>query len=321
MPQLVIGTRGSALATRQANGVRAALLSSHPGLEIRLEVIHTKGDKLTHGPLHKLGDKGLFTKEIEQALLEGRIDLAVHSLKDLPTRIAEGLALGAITAREDPADALVAKDALTLEALPPGATVLTGSLRRAAQVLHRRSDLKVLDVRGNVPTRLRKFDESPAQAIVFARAALVRLALADRITQRLDPSEFLPACGQGALGVEIRRGDERTSKLVRVLDDFESCRACTAERAFLASLHGGCQVPVGAYARFTGDAPTLTITGMVANLDGSRLLRRSVAAVVTANEEAQALGERLAEVLRGEGCQGILDEVISQSSRNAEQDE
>ncbi|MCK4375072.1 MAG: hydroxymethylbilane synthase, partial [Candidatus Brocadiae bacterium] len=208
MRRLKIGTRGSELALWQAGYVRDALRRAHPGLEVALEVIRTRGDDVPDaGPAPTEG-KGLFTGEIERALLTGGVDLAVHSLKDLPTQPVGGLALAAFPERADPADALVARDGLTLDSLPHGAQVLTGSPRRRAQLLRRRPDLKVSPVRGNVQTRLGKLDESDAHAIVLARAGLVRLGLADRVTERLDPADFVPACGQGALAVEIRGDDE-----------------------------------------------------------------------------------------------------------------
>ena len=311
MSRVVIGTRGSPLALWQANHVRDALIASRSDLEIQLEIIRTKGDRALHAPLHTMLDKGLFTREIESALLAGTIDLAVHSLKDLPTELPDGLSLAAVTAREDPADVLVAKNEGTLETLPKGATVLTGSLRRRAQLLHHRPDLRISSVRGNVETRLRKLSQCEAQAMVLARAGLVRLGLSDRVTERLDPAKFLPACGQGALAIETRCDDSPVRELLQPVDDAESRFAVTAERAFLAALGGGCQVPIGAYARTTGDAAPLTITGIVANIDGSRLLRKTIEAVVTQLEAAEELGQRLAEELRAEGCQEILDEVMS----------
>ncbi len=313
MSHLVIGTRGSALALWQSEHVRAALLAKHPDLEISLQVIRTKGDKSLDSALSKIGDKGLFTKEIENALLNKTIDLAVHSLKDLPTELQEDLTITAITAREDPADVLVAKEELKLESLAAGAKVMTGSLRRQAQLLHQRSDLVIEPVRGNVQTRLKKFDESEAQAIVFARAGLVRLGLSDRITERLDPAEFLPACGQGALAVEIRKNDERVAELVGLLDNPESRAATTAERTFLAELGGGCQVPAGAYARISGEPEVIAINAMVANLDGSQLLRDSISAPVTGLDSVVELGRKVAERLRAKGCQKILDEVLAES--------
>ncbi len=313
MSRLVIGTRGSALALWQSEHVRAALLAEHPDLEISLQVIRTKGDKILDSTLSKIGDKGLFTKEIENALLDKTIDLAVHSLKDLPTELQEDLAIAAVTTREDPADVLVAKEGLKLESLTAGAKVLTGSLRRQAQLLHRRSDLLIEPVRGNIQTRLKKLDESEAQAIVLAKAGLVRLGLSDRITERLDPAEFLPACGQGALAVEIRKDNSRLAELLRPLDNLKSRATTTAERTFLAELGGGCQVPAGAYARISGEPEVIAINAMVANLDGSQLLRDSISAPVTGLDSAVELGRKVAERLRAKGCQKILDEVLAES--------
>ena len=318
MSRIMIGTRGSALALWQAKHVRATLEAEHESLQVELKIIKTKGDRLLKAPLHALGDKGLFTKEIEAELLAGTIDLAVHSLKDLPTDLPDGLALGAITAREDPSDALVAKDGATLESLPVGATVLTGSLRRGAQLLHFRSDLDIAPVRGNVQTRLRKLDESDAHAIVLASAGLVRLELADRISQRLDPARFLPACGQGALGIEIRADNDSARQILTPLNDIQSRSAVTAERAFLAALGGGCQVPIGAYGRIEGDRATLRLTGMVASLDGARLLADSVEAAFEGVERAELLGRELAEKLLAAGCREILDEVSNSSPPSSE---
>ena len=307
MSEIVIGTRGSSLALWQANHVRSVLEDLHDGLTVRLEIIHTKGDKILEVALHRMLDKGLFTKEIQNALLDGSVDLAVHSLKDLPTQAVPGLSVAAIPPREDPADALIGKDGGGLDAVPQGAEVLTGSLRRRAQLLHQRADLTVSTVRGNVETRLRKLDESDARAIVLARAGLVRLGLADRITARLDPAEFLPACGQGALAIETRADDTSVRELLRPLDDAAARAAVTAERAVLAALEGGCQVPIGAYAYVDGG--TLNLIGMVANLDGTRLLRATGTAPLADDETAAALGQSVADELRGQGCQDILDEV------------
>ena len=304
MSRIVIGTRGSPLATWQADFVRTALLAEHDGLEVGVQVIRTRGDRALLAPLHAMPGKGLFTKEIENALLAGAVDLAVHSLKDLPTDLPEGLALAAVTAREDPADVLVCAEGLTLATLPRGAEVLTGSLRRRAQLLHLRRDLKVSPVRGNVRTRLRKLDGSGAAGMVLARAGLARLGLLDRVTERLDPAQFLPACGQGALGIEARADDASLRALLAPLDDAETRSAVAAERAFLAALGGGCQVPVGAYARIAGDGAVLTITGMVADIDGSRLLRRTVEVPLGGIAAAESLGRRLADLMR-RGAQGV----------------
>ena len=306
MTTLRIGTRGSALAMWQAEWVRDALVRAHPGLEVRLEVIRTAGDRVKQAPLPAVGGTGIFTKEIEAALLDGAVDVAVHSLKDLPTRLPDGLALSAVPAREDPADALVAASGLTLDTLPQGGELLTGSPRRRAQVLHRRPDLRISPVRGNVQTRVRRFEESGADAMVLALAGLVRLGLGGRIAERLEPAEFVPAPGQGALGVETRADDARAIALCRALDVAELRLAVTAERAFLADLGGGCQVPVGAYGRFGAAAGELTLTGMVAEADGRRLLKRTMTSAAASEAEARELGRGLAEALRADGAQALL---------------
>ncbi len=309
MKQFVIGTRGSALAMWQANHVRERLIEAHKHLQIRLEIIRTKGDRMQQAQLHDLLDKGLFTKEIQSALLAGSIDLAVHSLKDLPTEPVDGLTLAAVMPREDPADIVVAKNGLTLDTIPAGSEVLTGSLRRRAQVLHRRADLKVSSVRGNVETRLRKLDESDAQAIVLAGAGLIRLGLADRITERLNPTEFIPACGQGAIAAEIRQDDVALAELLQPLDDPHSRAATTAERAFLAAIQGGCQIPAGAYATLSDQGDTLSITGMLAEIDGARLLKRSVSGPLTSPDTPESLGRELAEGILAGGGREILDAI------------
>jgi len=315
--RLVIGTRGSALALWQANHVRDALLARWDGLEVTLEIIRTAGDRPGDAPPHQPRATGLFTRRIEQALLDGRVDLAVHSLKDLPTQMPAGLEIAAVSAREDPADALVAKDGLTLDRLPEEATVLTGALRRRAQLLHRRPDLKVAPIRGNVPTRLRKLAESDAAATVMARAGLVRLGLDGEITERLDPAEFLPACGQGALAIQVRRDDGDARERVGPLDDPHARQAVSAERAFLADLQGGCQVPVGAYAEAADGGGSLRMTAMIASPDGTRLLRSSGTVALDEPDAPGRLGRRLADDLRSAGGQEILDE-IAQSRAEAE---
>jgi len=322
MSELVIGTRGSELATWQATFIRDALRAAHPELEIRLNVIRTTGDKILQTPLHRMADKGLFTKEIERALLDGSADLAVHSLKDLPTELPEGLSLAAVGAREDPADVLVGRDGPPpeVETLPHGASVLSGSLRRRAQLLHRRPDLRVLEIRGNIQTRIRKLQESDAAATVLAQAGLVRLGLAGDVGRRLDPSQFVPACGQGALAIEIRGDDRRLRELLKVIDHPQTRRAVAAERALLSDLGGGCQVPVGAYARDDGDETHLAVTGVVANLDGSRLLQETLRGAAGDAEAADALGRTLAETLRRRGAGEILAQVAAQSASESEKE-
>lgn len=302
--KIIIGTRGSELALWQSQWVKAALQSVHGELEIELKIIQTTGDKILDTALSMIGDKGLFTKEIEQQLLAGNVDLAVHSLKDLPTKLPEGLVLGAVTAREDPADVLVSKNNLTLEEFAPGAVVLTGSLRRRAQLLRRRGDLEVREIRGNVPTRLRKLDESDADGVIMAAAGLKRLGFTDRITQRFEPAEFLPACGQGALGLEIRQGDAAVGELIEPLNDAASRIATTAERAVLAALEGGCQIPMGAYAEL--NEGTLCLRAMIAALDGSEVITTQVEGSA---ERAEELGREAAQDLLGRGGREMLDRV------------
>jgi hydroxymethylbilane synthase len=316
----VIGTRGSKLAIWQAEHVRSALVQRHKGLDVEIKVIRTKGDAALKTPLYATLDKGLFTREIQQALQAGAVDLAVHSLKDLPTDEMEGLTLGAVTAREDPADVLVSKGGLTLRELPRGCEVLTGSLRRRAQILAARPDVVVSPVRGNVDTRLRKFSESAAQAIVFAGAGLIRLGLADRIAERLEPAVFVPACGQGALGIEIRADDAFAAETAGVLDDFASRAATTAERAFLEGLGGGCQVPVGAYAEIV-EGNRLSLTGMAAALDGSTIMKRTAAEALDTKNAPRMLGLHLARMLVESGCRKILDEARAATQAQMEERE
>lgn len=315
MSGILIGTRGSPLAIWQANYVRDAILAANEQLQVELKVIKTSGDKLLEPGSSAMLDKGLFTKEIERELLDGSIALAVHSLKDLPTELPDGLVMGAITVRQDPADALICKTAEGLDAMHPGAKILTGSLRRGSQLLHRRPDLVVEPVRGNVQTRLRKLDESDAEAMILARAGLVRMGLDGRITERLDPVEFLPACGQGALAIEIRQDDSQMRDVLAPLNDPRTQLAVAAERAFLASLGGGCQVPVGAYARFDGPDDALMITGMIASVDGKRYLRETISAAVADVAAAEALGQSLGQTLCEQGGKKIVEEAIKQSEK------
>lgn len=267
-----IATRGSELALWQAHHVRDALRARDPSLEVELLTIKTQGDKILDTPLAKIGGKGLFVKEIQEALLRGDADLAVHSMKDVPIEQTPGLHMAAISTREDPVDALCSRSGAGLDALPAGARIGTSSVRRVAQIAARRGDLVIQSLRGNVGTRLRKLDEGQFDAIVLAAAGLKRLGLADRITERLAPPAFLPAIGQGALGIETRADDPATTELVRAaLDDPDDGRRVRAERAFLTRLHGGCQTPIAAHATLAGDE--LELDGLVASLDGATILR------------------------------------------------
>lgn len=298
---LVIGSRGSPLALRQADLVKSRLRQACPLLSLSVRRILTTGDRRTGPPLHQLGGKGVFTKEIEEALLRGRIDLAVHSLKDLPTDLPGGLCLGAVTSREDARDAFLSNRFGSLAELPLRSTVGTGSLRRRCQLLHLRPDLQVKNLRGNLDTRLRKLDEGQYDAIILACAGLVRLGLDHRIRERVSVDTICPAIGQGALAVEVRCGDRSTLERIRTLDDRNSRRAAEAERSLLGSLEGGCQVPIAGYAAVHG--ASLQLTGLVGAPDGSRLIRELGEASL---EEPVQLGRRVARRLLDRGAAELL---------------
>ncbi len=320
MKRLVIATRGSQLALWQAEHTKARLAAVAPELVVDFNVITTSGDKILDVPLAKVGGKGLFVKEIEQALLDGAADLAVHSMKDVPAELAPGLALAAVSSREVPWDALCAREGMTpasgeaassrttgernaLDSLPHGARVGTSSMRRQCQLLARRPDLQIAMLRGNVPTRIRKLDEGAFDAVVLAAAGLTRLGLAGRITQELPLEVSIPAVAQGVLGFETRAGDTAVIELVRrAIHDPAEARRVAAERAFLLKMGGSCQTPLAAHAR-DEDGGALRIVGMCGMPDGSRILRAEVAG---APEAAEALGVRLAEALLAQGAAEIL---------------
>jgi hydroxymethylbilane synthase len=306
---VVIGTRASKLALVQTELVRSALLAAHAGLALETERITTRGDVILDRSLSAIGDKGLFVAEIEDALRSGRIDMAVHSAKDLPSELPPDMALAAFTTRADPRDALIARGGGRLADLPAGAHVGTSSLRRVCQLRRRRPDLRISDLRGNVDTRLRKLHDGQYDAIVLAVAGLERLGLAGEITEYLGPDVMLPAVCQGILGIEIRAGDAATAALLAPLDDPAARIAATAERAFLARIGGGCQVPVGAHARIDS-APgaeyavsTLMLAGMIGARDG-RMVSDELAG--PAGDPA-ALGVRLAEQLLDAGGRELLE--------------
>ncbi|HEX4873203.1 MAG TPA: hydroxymethylbilane synthase [Nevskiaceae bacterium] len=299
--RLRIATRESPLALWQAEHVRERLRQAHPGLEVVLVPMTTTGDQRLEGPLAQSGGKGLFVKELEQAMLEGRADLAVHSMKDVPVQQPEGLMLCGFLAGEDPADAFVSARHASLDALPAGAHVGTASLRRQAQLLHRRPDLRVSPVRGNVGTRLRKLDEGQYDALLLAQAGLLRLGLAHRVREVLAVSAFVPAIGQGIVGLECRQSDPRTQALLGVLDDPDSRLRLAAERAFNRRLGGACQAPVAGHARRQGDR--LQLDGLVASPDGRQLLRDQIEGPV---DQAEALGLALAERLLQRGAAELL---------------
>lgn len=302
--EVIIGTRESRLALWQANWVKARLQEGAPEYSYRIVGIKTLGDKILDTALSKIGDKGLFTKELELALQRGKIDLAVHSMKDLPTVLPAGLVIGAVCCRENPGDALVARKHKKLDQLPEKALIGTSSLRRSAQLLHNRSDLRLRPLRGNVETRLRKMEDERLDAVVLSVAALQRLGLSERITQLLPPEICLPAVGQGAIGVEIRAGDETIQNLVLKIEDCDSRTALTAERAFLGRLEGGCQIPVGALGMVAQGR--LRLEGVVASPDGRQLLRASLSGPA---EEAAAIGTGLAEKLVQMGAGELLRQM------------
>ena len=304
---LVIGSRGSQLALWQANWIGARL--AELGQDTHIEIIRTTGDKITDVPLAKVGTKGLFTKEIEEALLDGCIDLAVHSLKDLQTAQPEGLIVGAVCEREVPNDVLISKSGRSLNDLPQGAKVATGSLRRGSQLLHYRPDIEISDIRGNVPTRLQKFNESELDGLILAYAGLIRLGFESRISEVIPFSIMLPAVGQGSVAIETRKDDRPTLDIVERLD-HEPTRVCvTAERAFLRTLEGGCQVPIGAHASLEGDE--FALEGLVGSLDGSTIFREKILGEV---QEADELGVRLASNLIEKGAGRLLEEIRVQTT-------
>jgi hydroxymethylbilane synthase len=305
-----IGSRKSQLALVQSHWVQAELQKAHSDRAFEVKTMSTQGDKILDVPLAKIGDKGLFTKELEVAMLAKEVDFAVHSLKDLPTNLPEGLMLGAVTEREDPADAMVVHPKyqhLKLETLPSGAVVGTSSLRRLAQLRHHYPHLTFKDIRGNLNTRLQKLDEGEYDAIILAVAGLQRLGMGDRIHQIIDPDISLHAVGQGALGIECRADDEEILALFAPISHYPTTQRCLAERAFLRELEGGCQVPIGVNTAIDGDR--LTLKGIVATLDGQTLVRGEVQGSVTQPEE---IGTELAGQLKGKGAQAILDAIIAE---------
>jgi hydroxymethylbilane synthase len=305
---LKIGTRGSKLALAQSEWVRKKIEGRHPRAQVQLVRIKTTGDKILDSPLAKIGGKGLFVKEIEEALLNERVDLAVHSMKDVPAELPKGLILATFPAREDPHDAFVSLECSSLDQLPQGARVGTGSLRRAAQLLHIRPDLELVPLRGNVDTRLRKLEAGEFQAIILAAAGMRRLGFEDRISQRLSTEQILPAIGQGALGLEVRHDDEETIGLIHFLNDEASEVRVKAERAFLKELEGGCQVPIAAFGRLNGER--LDLEGMVAELDGSRIIRDKITGE---RNEAEDMGIRLARRLLASGADEILEGIYGKA--------
>jgi hydroxymethylbilane synthase len=303
--RISIGTRGSKLALRQTAWVRERIAERHPGLHIEVVRIRTTGDKITDAPLAQVGGKGLFVKEIEEALLSGEIDLAVHSMKDVPAEVPSGLHLGAITEREDPRDVMVSRDGRGLHDLPPGARMGTSSLRRGAQLLGVNPQWKIVPLRGNLDTRIRKLKTEGLDAVILAAAGVRRMGLEDRITEYLPTDVMLPAVGQGALGIECRL-EGAVNEVVAFLSHHESTKAVEGERAFLRRLGGGCQVPIAAYGEMREGE--LFLRGMVARIDGSHLFRAEAQ-----GDDPEAVGEHLAEDLLAQGADEVLREIYSTS--------
>ncbi|HZS47811.1 MAG TPA: hydroxymethylbilane synthase [Blastocatellia bacterium] len=304
---LIIGSRGSKLALWQSNWVRDQLIKQYPETSVEIKIIKTTGDKILDVSLSKLGGRGVFTKEIEEAMTAGEIDLAVHSLKDLPTELPEGLHISAITKREDVRDALLTRNGeSSIKELPQGAAVGTSSLRRQAQLRSLRPDLRLLDLRGNVDTRLKKLQEGQYDAIILAAAGLKRLGFAERISALLALDEMLPAIGQGALGIETRIDDERINSHTQFLNHLPTRYETIAERALLRALGGGCQVPIAANAISDGDA--LSIRALVASLDGTQVVKKEISGEAS---KAEDLGKSIADNLLKSGANKILEEVYS----------
>lgn len=301
--ELVIGTRGSKLALWQAEHIKG-MVEEITGLPVRLKVIKTTGDKILDVPLAKVGGKGLFTKELEVALMAGEVDMCVHSMKDVPTELPEGLFIAAMPKRVDPRDVIVSGKGYTLDTLPEGARVGTSSLRRVAQVRNLRPDVEIVDVRGNLDTRMRKAEEGVVDAVILAAAGITRMGWADRITHYIEPEQMISAVGQGAIGVEIREDDEDMRHLMERIGHPETMECVTAERVVMRRLEGGCQVPIGAYARIEG--ATMVMDAMVGSLDGSTIVRRHVEGPA---EDPVALGERMVRELLDGGAGEILAEI------------
>ncbi|MBE9055307.1 hydroxymethylbilane synthase [Sphaerospermopsis sp. LEGE 08334] len=310
-----IGSRKSQLALVQTYWVREQLQKSYPDINFEVHTMSTQGDKILDVALAKIGDKGLFTKELELGMIEKSIDFAVHSLKDLPTNLPEGLALAAITERENPADAVVFHEKYkgqTLETLPAGAVIGTSSLRRLAQLRHKFPHFTFKDVRGNLNTRMAKLDAGEYDALILAVAGLERLEMSDRIHQILPPDISLHAVGQGALGIECRADDAELITILKAIEHPQTRDRCLAERSFLRSLEGGCQVPIGVNTEVNGD--NLTLTGIVASVDGKKLVKDTVTGLA---KDAEALGTQLANTLRQQGATEILEEIFTEIKRGS----
>jgi len=307
--KIVIGTRGSKLALWQANWVKEKLQALYPELNIEIEKIKTTGDKILDAPLAKIGGKGLFVKEIEEALLQNKVDIAVHSMKDVPTEIPEGLQISAICERQDPRDALISIDGALLKDLPSEAVIGTSSLRRTVQLKALRSDLNIKPLRGNVDTRLRKLREGEFQAIVLAMAGIIRMGFEDTVTETLSEDVMIPAIGQGAIGIETRLNDDFVNEITKPLNHDKTAICVLSERAFLSVMGGGCQVPLACHAKIL-ESQKITITAMIGDPEGKiPIIKGSREGSLI---EAQKLGKELAEELLDRGGREILEKVYRQ---------
>lgn len=307
--KFIVGSRRSELAITQTNWVINQLKALNLPYEFEMKEIVTKGDKILNVTLSKVGGKGLFVKEIEQALLDGTIDFAVHSMKDMPAEMPPGLTLAAVPEREDPRDCLISNQGYTIDTLPKGAKVGTSSLRRAAQMLSYRSDLQIESIRGNIQTRLKKMHTEGLDAILLAAAGIKRMGWEEKVTQYLDVDLFIPAVGQGALGIQAREEDEETLTLLKQIDHLSTKYLVTAERAFLDRLEGGCQIPIGAYARWVEDQ--LHLVGIVASPDGKRVIKADGTAD---KQNAEQLGRNIAEQCINKGADQILSYLKGEES-------
>jgi hydroxymethylbilane synthase len=311
LTDVVIGSRGSELALWQSNLVKSQLQKLFPELRVEILILKTKGNKIPDSFVPRIGAKGIFTREIDEALLEGRIDISVHSLKDLPTKIPEGLKVGAILEREDVHDVFIShpqKLHRSLDELPRGARVATGSLRRKCQLLYYRPDLEIVDIRGNVPTRLQKLDTSSWDGLILAKAGLARLNMTDRITETIPTDILLPAVGQGAIAVEVRSSDQKVMSLVATVNHEPTATATQAERILLESLKGGCQVPIGAYARTMNGA--FVMDALIGSLDGKKVIRSTIHGDPS---QADSLAKTLAHALLRSGGDRILKEIRTET--------
>lgn len=311
--KLVLGSRGSQLALWQTHFISGLLQSFFPSLELEIKIIQTKGDAVLDTALSKIGDKGLFTRQIEDELLDRGIDLAVHSLKDLPTKLPEGLKLGAVTVRETPNDVLISEKYFSIDELPENARVATGSLRRRSQLLAYRPDLQIFEIRGNVPTRIKKFQEADLDAMILAYAGVHRLELDTHIRQIIPVDIMLPAVGQGVVGVEIRENDPETEELLKPLIDENTLSCILAERSFLRRLEGGCQVPIGGFATLENDE--IFLLGFTGSLNGKATLRESIRG---SRAHAEILGAELAENLIEKGAGELLAETRQAAQAKSE---